>query len=70
MEWINLKTKRPNPEQKILFFANNKVCYGQYMEYQDSPEMMGYFEDLDKMSNEDWVFNIKFWMPLPEKPGD
>jgi hypothetical protein len=81
MEWIKIKDKLPERDQRVLVYWNPKmyVCRFVYeTDYnQDSDVMEPYFlaeYPIAKIqprygdSNRMYVHLLEYWMPLPEKP--
>lgn len=67
MEWINVQDRLPNPDQKVLCFADSEIYLCEYMESHEEK----YFY------SEVWDYNtsrkrpeITHWMPLPKPPKE
>jgi hypothetical protein len=70
IEWINIEIKKPNDNQWVLFFMNDEVFMGQFIDdYKHNS--LGWSVDVDNFGTiiESQLKHLKYWMPLPKPPS-
>ena len=74
MDWIDIKTKTPDDNQRVLCFTLNKpddgefyICCGHYFPDKHVPSKFQLdSDDVDDMLKDD--HEITHWMELPSSP--
>ena len=76
-EWISVKDRLPEHDQKVLIFAEGKIDYhigdtviaithiGNHKLFHDSPDRWGWVSPWQYFSTN---YEITYWMPLPAPP--
>ena len=69
-EWISVKNKLPNHQQRCLIFTTIYFTPDHIddCDHYDGIEISRYYEDLGFVSENG--FGTKYWMPLPKPPID
>lgn len=65
MEWISVKEKFPEKDRLVLFYHDNHIHIGSYI--NQSPNHFHHIWQ-SYMGNENAKQDVEYWMPLPEPP--
>lgn len=63
LKWISVKDRLPEQDVEILFSCGKEIFLGSILKPMDEDERILWLTRGDSI-----IYDVRFWMPLPELP--